>query len=68
MSTEFVGVGREEDPDSSLSLQVWILLDQSTPEPAWRNAWILEMPCLWKPSTQTLTVSWGDVSGMRECT
>lgn len=29
---------------------------------------MLAMPSLWKPSTQTLTVSWGDVPGMREST
>lgn len=50
---------RKGDSDFSLSLQALIPLDPNTPEPAWRSAWMPEMPSLWKPSTQTLTVSWG---------
>ena len=51
-------------PDISLSQQALTQLDQSTPEPAWRSVWTLEMPSLWRPSTQTLTVSGDDPPGM----
>lgn len=57
---------RKGAPDFELSLQAWTPLDQSTPEPAWRSAWTLEMPSLWKPSTQTLTVSLANLPGVGE--
>lgn len=55
------GCGSQEEraPDISLSQQAWTPLDRSTPKPAWRSAWTLEMPSSWRPSTRMLTVSVG---------